>query len=345
MIFGGKCLAKIDGKSVMIEGAIPGERLEVEITKSFPDYDEAKIVKILEASPRRVLPACPLCGKCGGCDLMHIDYECQTELKKQVFAALAERAGLEVPQIQVLAGEPLGYRSRFQLHDGGLEERATNKVVPIENCPVAVPQINEWLKETPMESRPKGRGLVFGWKNAEPPLSFALEKPRAAAVQAKPKGGAKAKGKKRGNKKPPARFEGIAQDAQCPVQIELCGKKIFFDARGFFQSNIALLEKAVPLVMEGLTGKNALDLYSGAGTFSAFLADKFENVVMVEQNRLSLVYAERNLAGRPHESYGISGADFAKRNALPLSERLGGFDALVVDPPRSGIEPEALEWI
>ncbi len=329
----------------MVEGALPGERLEVEITKSLPDYDEAKVVKVLEPSPHRAAPACPLCGKCGGCDFMFIESDFQTELKKKVLADLAERAGLEIPQIQVLAGEPFGYRSRFQLHDGGLEERKSNNVVPIENCPVAVPQINEWLKATPMEERPKGRGLLFAWKSAEPELSFALDSPRAPSNEGKPQNSGKNKGKKRGNKKPPSRFEGIAQDAQCPVQIELCGKKILFDARGFFQSNIALLEKAVPLIMEGLAGKNALDLYSGAGTFSAFLADKFENVVMVEQNRLSLVYAERNLAGRPHESYGISGADFAKRNARLLSERLGGFDALVVDPPRSGIEREALDWI
>ena len=82
MVFGGSCLAKIDNKNVFIPFAVPGEKLEIEITKSYRDYDEAKIVNILEASPKRVQPACPLYQKCGGCNLMHIDYEYQTELKK-----------------------------------------------------------------------------------------------------------------------------------------------------------------------------------------------------------------------------------------------------------------------
>ena len=344
MLFGGDCLAKIDGKSVFIPYAVPGERLEIEIVKSFSDYDQARIVRVLEPSPHRAAPACPLYQKCGGCDMMHVESGFQTELKKKILSDLLERAGVEFPEIQVLSGEPFGYRSRFQLHDGGMEERSSNAVVPIPACPVAVPQINEWLKETPCQERPKGKGFLFGSQKAEPSLSFALESPAPRAQKEQVRPSQKGK-KKRGNKKPASRFEGIRQDEQCPVQIELCGKKIFFDARGFFQSNIPLLEKAVPLVTQGLGGKNALDLYSGAGTFSVFLADIFENVVMVEQSRLSLVYAERNLAGKKHESYGISGADFAKRSVRPLCERIGNFDAVVADPPRAGIEREALEWL
>lgn len=335
-------MGKIDGKNVFVPYAIPGERLEIEIAKRLKDYDEARLVRVLEPSPHRVEPACPLYQKCGGCNLMHIDAAFQVELKKQVLAELMQKAGVKIPQIQVLAGEPFGYRSRFQLHDGGLEGRATNEVVAIQNCPVAAPQINEWLKETPMEARPRGRGDLFGWKAAEPELSFAPElPPKAAPAPKKP-----AKGKKKhGNKVPPARFEGISQANQCPVKIELCGKTIAFDARGFFQSNIGLLQKAIPLIMEGLAGKTALDLYSGAGTFSVFLSDSFEKVVMVEANRLALIYAEQNMAGRPHESYGISCADFARRAAPEIQARLGRFDAAVVDPPRAGIEREALDFL
>ena len=335
-------MGKIDGKNVFVPYAIPGEKLEIEITKTFKDYDEARLVSVLEPSPHRVEPACPLYQKCGGCNLMHIDAAFQVELKKRVLAELMQKAGVQIPRIEVVAGEPLGYRSRFQLHDGGLEGRASNEVVALQNCPVAAPQINEWLKETPMEARPRGRGDIFGWKAAEPELSFAPElPPKAVPAPKKP-----AKGKKKhGNKVPPARFEGFSEADQCPIEIALCGKKLAFDARGFFQSNIGMLEKTIPLIMEGLGGKTALDLYSGAGTFSVFLADAFEKVVMVEANRMALVYAERNMAGRPHESYGISCAAFAKRAAQEALARNGGFDAAVVDPPRAGIEREALDWL
>ncbi|MBR5096009.1 MAG: methyltransferase, partial [Treponema sp.] len=151
--------------------------------------------------------------------------------------------------------------------------------------------------------------------------------------------------KKRGKKYIKPRFEGISQDEQCPVCIDLLGKKVMFDAQGFFQSNIEVLEKAIPFITQGLSGKNALDLYSGAGTFSVFLADIFENVVMVEHNRGALVFAEQNMAGKKHESYGISGADFVQKNVQSLAARIGSFDAAVVDPPRSGMEKEALDWL
>lgn len=344
MVFGGKCLAKIDNKNVFIPFAVPGEKVEIEITKSFRDYDEAKIVNVLESSPKRVQPACPLYGRCGGCNMMHIDFAYQTELKKGVLAELMERAGVAVPQIQVVSGSPLGYRSRFQLHDGGMEGRGSNDVVPIDSCLVAVPEINEWLKSCPMQDRPQGRGLLFGHKNAQPSLSLALEREARPEPKAYKKMSAKEK-KKHGKKRPMGRFEGISQNEQCPVQIELCGKTILFDAQGFFQSNIEVLEKAIPLITQGLSGKNALDLYSGAGTFSVFLADFFENVVMVERNRGALVFAEQNMAGKAHESYGISGADFVKKNVKNLVERIGNFDAVVVDPPRSGMEKEALDWL
>lgn len=337
-------MGKIDNKNVFVPFALPGEKLEIKIVQSFRDYDEAEIVKVLEPSPKRVLPACPLYQKCGGCNLMHIDAEYQTELKKGVLAELMERAGVKIPQIQVVSGPALGYRCRFQLHDGGMEGRGTNDVVAIDKCPVAVSEINEWLESVPTEERPRGRGMLFGSAKTEPSLSIALERVAREGPKAYKKMSAREK-KKRGKKYIKPRFEGISQDEQCPVQIELCGKKLAFDAQGFFQSNLEVLEKTIPLLTQGLGGKNALDFYSGAGTFSVFLADIFENVVMVERNRGAMVFAEQNMAGKKHESYGISGADFAKKHASSLLERLGKIDAAVVDPPRSGMEKEALDWI
>lgn len=59
-----------------------------------------------------------------------------------------------------------------------------------------------------------------------------------------------------------------------------------------------MLEKSIPLITGGISGKNVLDMYSGAGTFSVFLTDSFENVILVEHNKSAVVYAEQNLAGK-----------------------------------------------
>ena len=88
-------------------------------------------------------------------------------------------------------------------------------------------------------------------------------------------------------------------------------------------------------------GKNCLDLYSGCASISAFLADKYESVTLVEHNRDALVFAEQNMAGKNHKSYGLSGENFVKKYALSLPR----FDACVVDPPRSGMENAVCDYL
>ena len=127
--------------------------------------------------------------------------------------------------------------------------------------------------------------------------------------------------------------------------MELCGKKITFDVQGFFQSNLEVLEKAIPLVTEGLSGSHVVDMYSGAGTFSTFLADSFTHVTLVEHNRDALVYAEQNMAGKGHESYGVSGEVWVKHHAQGCVNSHGKIDAVVIDPPRSGMEKAVCQWL
>ena len=86
-------------------------------------------------------------------------------------------------------------------------------------------------------------------------------------------------------------------------------------------------------------------MYGGCGTFSVFLADKFEKLTLVEHNKAAVVFAEQNLSGTNHESYGISGAKWASQNARSIIAQNGNFDAAVIDPPRSGIEKEVLEFL
>ena len=105
------------------------------------------------------------------------------------------------------------------------------------------------------------------------------------------------------------------------------------------------MEKAITLAVADLSGKNALDMYSGCGTFSVFLAEKFEKVTLVEHNRAAIVFAEQNLLGKNHDSYGISGEKWVKENSASILSKIGNFDAVVIDPPRSGIEKEVLNFL
>ncbi|MBR4006040.1 MAG: class I SAM-dependent RNA methyltransferase [Treponema sp.] len=339
MVYGGDCIAKIGGKTVFVPYAIPGEKLEVEITKDARDYSEAKITRILEPSPHRIEPICPYYGICGGCNMQHISAEHQEKLRSGILRDAFTRVGITPPEIHVVSGPAFGYRSRFQIHDGGLMQKKSNKIVPIDSCPCATKEINEYLAENTVSKRPRGRCHIFGSEKSGASVIVAKEEnrgPEAKAVNS-------IKGKK--IKKTALRFAGTAPIPENTCTVTLCGKKISFDVKGFFQSNMTVLEKAIPLITGGIKGNSCLDMYAGCGTFSVFLCDNFSNLTLVEHNRDALVQAEQNLCGCRHESYGLSGETWAKYHAETCIKNNGGYDAVVVDPPRSGMEKEVCKWL
>ncbi len=337
MTFGGKCIAKINGKSVFVPFSIPGEKIEVEIVSSKKDYDVAKIVNIIESSPHRVEPACKYYGICGGCNMMHIESSFQQELRKNVLKDCFARNGIKTPAIQVLSSAPLGYRSRFQLNNGGLSKRSENEIVPIDFCPIAEKPINNWLSNNPFEKRPKGRCHLFG---SEKMVSSNNEKKYGqAAIISEENSFNKTEKKSKNIKKV---YSGTIINPSDVVSVNILGKKISFDVKGFFQSNLQVLESAIKEVCRGLVGESVLDMYAGCGTFSVFLADFFKKVTLVEHNRDALVFAAQNLAGKNYELIGLSGEKWV--SSLPKNDEKR-FDAVVIDPPRSGMETKVRKWL
>ena len=338
MTFGGKTIGKIDGKNVFIPYTLPGENLEINIIESKKDYDNAEIVNIIEPSEYRVEPDCKYYGKCGGCNMMHIAPEYQRELRKEMLVDIYNQNGIDISdKTDIVYGPETNYRARFQLNDGGLSERNSNIIVPVENCICAEKPVNEYLENTDFNARPKGRIHLFGSSYAENQLkiSYSEAEPKKS-VQPKMKGGKKLKIKENHY------FAGTVLSPENTISVKINKKTLSFDVRGFFQSNLFVYEKVTQLILDNLPGgENILDMYSGCGSISTFLTEKYNNVVLVEHNRDALVYAEQNLSGTGHISYGLSGASWVKT----CSQYCGKFDACVVDPPRSGMEKEVRDYL
>lgn len=315
MIFGGACLAKIDGKTIFVYGALPGETVEIAITEEKKDYAKASVTKIINPSDKRIEPRCPYYGICGGCNLQIANISYQRELKKQMFNESLCRAGLaeaEIPEISVLDGKEWGYRNRFQLHQGGLKAKNSNEIIPIKDCPVAVNEIRSFLAQNNSLTNEK-RTHIFGYNDKV-----------FVAKQAENRG----------------KFAGTICSDENICTVNLKNQNISFDVRGFFQSNISMLEKTIEKLTYNLGGKRCADIYSGVGTFSTFLTNKFSEVYLVEHNRDAIVMAEKNLKGTNHKSYGVSGKKWAELNDSKID-----FDAVVIDPPRSGMEKEVRQWL
>jgi 23S rRNA (uracil1939-C5)-methyltransferase len=313
LVAGGSSMARIDGKVVFIPLALPGETVDIEITECKKDFSFAKVVSVLEGSPHRVAPPCPLFGRCGGCSLQMCDDEYQRTLRRSILKDVLSRARVECEsELAIESGDAWGYRSRFQFHRSaeaslGLKEGSSREVVRIDDCPIAVPKIREALRSGALEG------------------NFTPTEDRLHVF---------ANGDE-------IWVEGI--DEECAVKV--LGQSIHFDVRGFFQSNIPMLERLSLAIFPetgGISGKRLLDLYSGVGTFSAFAGNRFEDVTLVEHNDRALELARKNLAHRGREPLLCAVSD--DRWPRDKASRLR-YDAAIVDPPRQGISPPALDWL
>lgn len=159
--FGGKGIGRLaDGKICFVPWVIPGERVEIRLRKERAGHAEAGLTGILEASPDRVEPPCPVFGRCGGCQYQHIAYPRQLALKRELVAdALARLAGLRDARVEETIPSPkeYGYRNRITVHVRGGEigfyAAQSRQIVPISRCPIATGRVNEGLQAL-CQSRP-----------------------------------------------------------------------------------------------------------------------------------------------------------------------------------------------
>ena len=113
LIYGGDGLSRMDGRVVLTPYVLPGERATVTPDRSKPDLLRTKLVRVDEASPERVTPACPYFLRCGGCHYQHASYEYQLIQKQAILREVLQRVGkVTVGEIETVAGDPWGYRNR-----------------------------------------------------------------------------------------------------------------------------------------------------------------------------------------------------------------------------------------
>lgn len=156
--YGGKGIAKHDGKVFFVEGGIPGDIVRVDVTKSKKSFAEAKISDLIQPSPLRGESKCPVSHVCGGCQWQGIPYDQQLTWKSQFIASSMERIGkIPMPSVDVTPS-PLvhNYRSRVLLRchidrDGkvklGFFKTGTRELVAISTCAIADENINTIIEE------------------------------------------------------------------------------------------------------------------------------------------------------------------------------------------------------
>jgi tRNA/tmRNA/rRNA uracil-C5-methylase (TrmA/RlmC/RlmD family) len=152
--FGGAGVGRLDGKIVFVPFTIDGEQVEAEVVERRKSFDRAQLQKVTVPSPNRVNPICPYFGHCGGCDYQHVAYAHQLEIKRRQVVQLLARIG-RITDVEVAptvaSKEYYGFRNRITVHAAegkiGFFEKNSRDVVDVERCPIAIPMVNEALKD------------------------------------------------------------------------------------------------------------------------------------------------------------------------------------------------------
>jgi len=156
--FGGKGVAREQGKAVFVPYTIEHETVSAEIVREKKQFAEAELIDVKESSPHRVTPPCPYFGSCGGCAYQHIDYEHQLAIKWRQVRDVLQRIGKlkDIPMRPIIPSpEQYGYRNRITVHaqDGviGFFRRDSHRLIDIERCAIARDEVNRALAELRMQ--------------------------------------------------------------------------------------------------------------------------------------------------------------------------------------------------
>jgi len=161
--FGGKGVARENGKAVFIPFTIDGESVIAKITREKKQFAEAEIVEIREPSPQRVQAPCPYFGTCGGCAYQHVAYAHQLEIKSRQVRDVLRRIGKlkDVPMRAIVPSpQEYNYRNRVTVHaeNGivGYFQRDSHRLIDVERCPIAMDEVNRELAELRSHDVPDG---------------------------------------------------------------------------------------------------------------------------------------------------------------------------------------------
>jgi 23S rRNA (uracil1939-C5)-methyltransferase len=350
-------VARLDGKAVFIDGALPGETVRFRYLHRQKRYDTAEVVEIIKPSADRVIPPCPHYGTCGGCGLQHMRPEVQLQSKQQILSEQLERLGKVKPEswLAPISGPTFGYRRRARLgvrripSSGvvvGFRQKNKSFLADLETCLVLEPKVSALLPA--LHELIDGLSCpdripqieVAGGLNASAlvirhlvPLTYEDRERLAAFGEA--------------NDiriyLQPGRPDSIAPlwpVMPKPMYYRIPGFEvdIHFEPADFIQINDAVNNAMVERVVELLelsSDDAVLDLFCGLGNFTLPLARRAARVLGVEGDKSLIERARANAQLNKIMNVEFVRADLYRESFNATWNHFRA-NKLLLDPPRSG---------
>jgi 23S rRNA (uracil1939-C5)-methyltransferase len=354
----GRGIARVGGKAVLLQDALPGEEVQFRYTARHNRYDEGATTEIHHPSPDRVAPRCPHFGLCGGCHLQHLDSARQIACKQTWLLDNLTRIGKVQPEeiFEPLTGPPWGYRRKARLgvkhvpKKGrvlvGFREHKSPYVADLTRCEVLHPRVGHLLTDLgflvqslSIYNRLPQIEVAVG-DDAVVALSFRVLDPptetdRAALIEfgrhhdiqihLQPKG-------------PDTTHRLWPEQARLSYRLPGYDLELDFEPFHFTQVNTdinrPMVDRALNL-LEITTEDRILDLFCGLGNFTLPLARRAGAVVGVEGDSALVASAQRNAERNAVDNARFFVTDLTGDVGDALWAR-GHYDKIILDPPRSG---------
>ena len=378
----GEGVGKVNGFTFFVPGALPGERVQAQVTLVKKSYGQARLKKLLVPSPDRVKPPCPVYEQCGGCQLQHLSYDAQLAMKRQTVIDALERIGhcknLTVEET-LASPETWNYRNKMQvpaaqgrnhtLHIGCFAQ-GTHQVIDVKDCLIQqqannkiAAVVRQWMEtyKIPALEEDARTGIVrhimgrVGVRTGEVMAVLVTNQPMVPHL----------KDLVKALRENVPGFTTLVQNLNTRHTNVILGLKnkviygpgVIHDKLGdftftisplsFFQVNTLQAQQLYETALKfaALTGKeNVIDAYCGTGTITLFLAQKARRTLGIEIVPAAIRDAKQNAKDNHITNADFICADAAKE--LPELVRDGNKpDVIVLDPPRAGCEQRVLDAI
>ena len=381
----GAGIARLDGFVIFSENTCPGDRVKVKITKKYKNYANAKVSEIVTPSCHRIKPFCPMQKICGACQLQFIDYEFQLKLKKEIVKDTISSIGGLTCEIRDVIPSPKtkNYRHKIQYPVSetknskrilaGYYKTGTHELVNIKYCPIQpeyCDEIIEFIRETAKTCNISGynekehsgelkhivirasaynnKCLVIlvlnslkisnNVKTLAGKIFEKFENIQGVGINFNPKRTNLILGDKT------EILEGLDF-----IEEKLCDKVFKVGAKTFFQVNPYTAENIFCYVKNYIS-KNfkaplLLDAYAGITAFGICIADIARKVVSVEEERESVLLAEKIIRENSITNIELHNTDAGIFFEKELQTTKQKYDVTILDPPRKGCSEKSLEYV
>lgn len=336
----GRGIAKINNKVCFIENALPGEIVEIKITKDKKKYLEAKVTNYLEVSDKRIKEKCPYFDICGGCNLLHIDNEDENTFKEKKVHELIEKFTTinDFSFKNISSNKEYNYRNKVVFHVKdkhlGFYKRKTNDLIEINNCLLLCNEINKLI--------PILKSLVKLAGNDITTITVKIGNITNETL-------IDIKGKVK-------KYDILLDIVDVLIINNKCitkkssiisiidNKKYLISANSFFQINkyeTKYLYDEVLNIIKSKNAKNVLDLYCGTGTIGIYISDYVKSVIGIEVVKEAIDDANKN--SKLNSCNNINFIAGKVEDIIPTINKK--IDTIIMDPPRSGIDRKTIDNI